>query len=82
MAKSPAPSGNFRNPLGLLGRMLMSGDRAAYAALYHEALRIAARPIDWILAEREKKKINAADPHPLPLILVVAAQSEDDNLTI
>jgi hypothetical protein len=43
-----APSGNFQNPLGLVFRMLMSGKRAAYSSLLHEALRIAAKPIDTI----------------------------------
>ena len=75
-----APPANFKNPLGLLGRMLMSGRRAAYAALCHEALRIAARPIDWMISGREKKKIEAAKPTPMPIVLVVGAPRSGTTL--
>ena len=80
MAKSLGPSGNFRNPLGLLGRMLMSGQRAAYAALCHEALRIAARPIDWMISGRERKTIEAAKPSSIPIVLVVGAPRSGTTL--
>ncbi len=80
MAKILAPSGNFRNPLGLLGRMLMSGQRAAYAALCHEALRIAARPIDWMISGRERKIIEAAKPTLIPIVLVVGAPRSGTTL--
>ena len=80
MARSLAPSGNFQNPLGLLGRMLMSGKRAAYAALCHEALRIAARPIDWLMSGREKKTMAVATPNQMPIVLVVGAPRSGTTL--
>ena len=55
MAPTIAPSGNFLNPVGLLFRMLTSGKRAAYAALFHEALRLVARPVDAILKGKEAR---------------------------
>jgi hypothetical protein len=80
MAPPLAPSPNFRNPLGLLRRMLLSGDRAAYAALWHEALRIAARPLDWLMQGRERRVIAAAPPGHMPIVLVVGAPRSGTTL--
>ena len=80
MAPRIARSGNFQNPLGLVFRMLMSGQRAAYAALLHEALRIAAKPIDILLRGREKKTIAKALPSYLPVVLVVGAPRSGTTL--
>lgn len=80
MAPRIAPSGNFQNPLGLVFRMLMSGKRAAYAALLHEALRIVARPIDAILQGKEERTITGAAASHLPIVLVVGAPRSGTTL--
>lgn len=80
MAPRIAPSGNFQNPLGLVFRMLKSGKRAAYAALLHEGLRIAARPIDSLLKGKEQRLINSAAPSSLPVVLVVGAPRSGTTL--
>lgn len=70
--KTNKPSyGNFKNPFGLLYRMLTSGKRPAYSALFREGLGIAARPIDAVLALRERKTIQNATGPGSPLILIV-----------
>jgi len=80
MAAQIAPSGNFQNPLGLVFRMLTSGKRAAYAALFHEALRIAARPMDAILKGKEARSITSASASDLPVMLVVGAPRSGTTL--
>jgi len=80
MAAQIAPSGNFQNPLGLVFRMLTSGKRAAYAALFHEALRLAARPVDAILKGRESRTISSALPSDLPVVLIVGAPRSGTTL--
>ncbi|MEZ6063963.1 MAG: sulfotransferase [Planctomycetaceae bacterium] len=66
-----APSSNFRDPFGLLVRMLRSGNRAAYSALLHEAMRIAAIPLDVLLSGMEKRCIDRATSSRHPLLLIV-----------
>lgn len=75
-----APSSNFRNPLGLLGRMLLSGRRAAYAALAHEALRIVSRPLDALLQRRERRYLTPAATVSQPILLVVGAPRSGTTL--
>ncbi len=78
MAPRLAPSQNFRNPVGLLWRMLTSGKRAAYAALIHEGMRLFTKPLDYMLQRREASLLadqmpaNAAAELP-PVLLVVGA---------
>jgi hypothetical protein len=60
--------------------MLMSGQRAAYSALLHEALRIAAKPIDTILKSKEERTIASAAPSQLPIVLVVGAPRSGTTL--
>lgn len=72
MPRSSGPSyGNFRNPLGLVYRMLTSGKRAAWSALCREALGKLAVPFDMLLSASESKKLKAATDEQLPVILVV-----------
>lgn len=65
--------GNFNNPLGLVSRMLRSGSRAAYSALFREALGIGLKPADLLLSFFERKRGLRADRASTaqPLILVV-----------
>ncbi len=64
--------GNFRNPMGLVARMLRSGNRAAYSALFREALRILLTPVDVLLSLLEPSMDGSSDEVPTaPMILVV-----------
>lgn len=74
------PSQNFKNPLGLLGRMLLSGDRVAYSTLLHESMRRSAPPLDWLLRRRERKLLADAPPTAQPLVLVVGAPRSGTTL--
>jgi hypothetical protein len=60
--------------------MLTSGKRAAYAALIHEALRIAARPLDALLKNKEARTITNAAPSEQPVVLVVGAPRSGTTL--
>lgn len=66
-----ASYGNFQNPLGLVYRMLRSGKRPAYSALFREGLGIAAKPVDALLAGKEAKRVAEADETDTPVILIV-----------
>lgn len=74
------PSQNFKNPVGLLFRMLMSGQRAAYATLIHEAMRLVSRPLNRLLAGREQRLSQTAVSDVQPVILVVGAPRSGTTL--
>lgn len=63
--------GNFRDPAGLLRRMLSSRSRAAYDALALAATRVAVTPLDLALSRRERRTVEAADGAPDPPLLLV-----------
>ena len=63
--------GNFQDPLGLVRRMLLSRDRAAWSALAGAGASVAAIPVDRLLANREQRLIERASAAEYPLILVV-----------
>ena len=66
-----APSSSFRDPIGLVLRMLRSGNKAAYSALLHEAMRFAAIPLDLLLAGLERRSVARASGTRHPLLLIV-----------
>lgn len=68
---SGATYGNFRNPVGLVYRMLTSGKRAAWSALFREGLGKLALPVDLLLSISEAKKLKASTDERLPVILIV-----------
>ena len=74
------PSENFKNPVGLLFRMLMSGQRAAYSTLIHEAMRLASRPLNSLLSGRERRLRQTAVADVPPVILVVGAPRSGTTL--
>ena len=80
MAPTIAPAGNFQNPVGLLFRMLTSGKRAAYAALFHEVLRLLARPVDAMLKGKEARTRLSAHAAEMPVVLVVGAPRSGTTL--
>jgi len=64
--------GNFKNPIGLIFRMLRSGKRPAYSALYRAGLKIIATPLDLVLAPYEKRQLTKGQSkRNYPLILIV-----------
>jgi len=70
-SKPAAGYGHFRNPLGLVWRMLKSGKRAALAALAREGLGKLAIPVDALLAGRERRLARPAPSNEHPLIFIV-----------
>lgn len=69
--KTAAGYGNFRNPFGLVWRMLTSGKRAALSALMREGLGKLAFPVDAMLASRERRTAVDQQHSEYPLILIV-----------
>lgn len=53
---------NFRDPVGLLKRMLLSGNRAAYDALMRAGFAIGITPLDWALQSRERRRLAEVSP--------------------
>ena len=74
------PSRNFRNPFGLLFRMLISGQRAAYSALFHEAMRLVSMPLNSLLAGRERRLRGSVPADAAPMILIVGAPRSGTTL--
>ena len=60
--------------------MLISGKRAAYAALFHEILRLLAIPFDSMLEGREARTLKKATPSNSPVVLVVGAPRSGTTL--
>jgi hypothetical protein len=71
---------NFRDPWGLLTRMVRSKDRAAHAALSRVALAAAATPLDLALRPLERRLIENSSRTDAPLILVVGAPRSGTTL--
>lgn len=61
---------HFDDPVGLAGRMVRSGDRAAIYAMATAALGMAATPLDLVLQVAEKRRYRKAPQPELPLIFV------------
>lgn len=64
---------NFKDPLGLLVRMLRSGDRAARAALVRDVAAVLLSPLDLCLEVAESRRLRSTRAPMLPLVLVVGA---------
>ena len=62
---------NFRDPAGLLRRMLFSGDRVARFVLFREFFNLASKPIDWLLQPFEKRLLKQTANDTAPKIFVV-----------
>ena len=65
------PYGNFRNPFGLVSRMLLSGKPAAYTALLRAGVQLAVTPLDMLLERVDKFSATTASANALPLLLIV-----------
>jgi len=71
---------NFRDPVGLVLRMLRSGDRAAREALVREAGQLVLSPLDRCLELIEERRLRAAGSSMLPLVLVVGSSRAGTTL--
>ena len=74
--------GNFRDPVGLLKRMLLSGNRAAYDALLRAGLAIGVTPIDLLLQSRERRHLSevSLDKPTHPQLLIVGPPRSGSTL--
>lgn len=72
-------NGNFQDPVGLVMRMIASGNRAAYSALAREAMRFGALPIDLVMSPFEKRRHRYSDVER-PVVLVVGAPRSGTTL--
>ncbi len=73
--------GNFRDPVGLLRRMLTSRNRAALDALALAATRAAATPLDLALARREAQLVESAEPQTdRPMLLIAGGPRTGSTL--
>lgn len=84
--KSAAPHAgkysNFRDPVGLLRRMLLSGNRAAYDALIRAGIAVGVSPLDWLLQYREQRRLAeiAVDGTVHPQVLIVGPPRSGSTL--
>ena len=63
--------GNFRNPFGLVSKMLLSGKPAAYAALFRAGVHLAVTPLDMLLEQVRRFPAATDSANALPLLLIV-----------
>ncbi len=72
---------NFKDPFGLLKRMLFSKNRTAYSILAREALQKLLIPIDFLLQYSERGKLKRIHPDSeLPIILVIGGSRSGTTL--
>ncbi|MBT2160266.1 sulfotransferase [Zobellia barbeyronii] len=72
---------NFKDPFGLLKRMLLSGNKVAYSVLKREFTTLLLKPIDYLLKYSEKKQIQKnRKVTKLPIILVLGGSRSGTTL--
>lgn len=73
---------NFRDPIGLVLRMLGSKNRAAYHALGRAAIAMGVAPLDWWWERKERQKLAAANPAKAkqPLVFIVGPPRSGSTL--
>jgi len=71
---------NFKDPTGLLFRMLRSGNKTAYFILFREAFAILLKPLDWLLQFNERKILRRATPQEQAVILIVGGSRSGTTL--
>ena len=75
-----ASYGNFSDPVGLLRRMVVSGNRAARFTLVREALSFLMTPVDLMLLPFERRFVRASKETDLPLVLVIGGSRNGTTL--
>lgn len=72
---------NFKDPVGLLKRMLLSGNKIAYSVLVREFTAKLLKPVDYLLKFSEKKQIQKKRSNSdLPIILVLGGSRSGTTL--
>ncbi|TMM59122.1 sulfotransferase [Maribacter algarum] len=71
---------NFKDPVGLLKRMLLSGNKTAYSILFREFFTKLVVPIDLLLRNSEKRKLKKSNDSTLPIILVLGGSRSGTTL--
>jgi hypothetical protein len=74
---------NFKDPVGLVWRMLASGKPAARDALLRAGMTLAVTPVDWLLQFWEQRIINrytAEQGVHVPMVLVVGPPRSGSTL--
>ncbi|GAB4416558.1 MAG: hypothetical protein OHK0039_26020 [Bacteroidia bacterium] len=71
---------NFKDPVGLLKRMLASGNKAAYFTLVREGMGVVMKPVDALLRGAERRRIARSQPSDLPLILILGGSRSGTTL--
>jgi hypothetical protein len=71
---------NFKDPFGLLKRMLASGNRAAYFTLLREGLGVALTPVDMMLAALERRRLKKGMQSDLPILLILGGSRSGTTL--
>lgn len=71
---------NFKDPLGLLKRMLTSGNRAAYFTILREGFSLLFKPIDWMLQPLERRQLRKAKPSNFPIVLILGGSRSGTTL--
>ncbi|MDQ1521339.1 MAG: hypothetical protein QOI55_2412, partial [Actinomycetota bacterium] len=66
-----ATNGSFRDPVGLVRRMMAAREPAARSALVRAALEVAAKPLDGALQRRERRLVAEAPHSDQPLLFIV-----------
>ena len=72
---------NFKDPLGLLKRMLLSGNKVAYSVLRRELLSKVMTPLDYMLQGREKRLLRrSSSESSKPVILILGGSRSGTTL--
>lgn len=71
---------NFKDPVGLLKRMLLSGNKIAYSILFREFLAKLLIPIDFLLRGSEKRKLQKSTTSSDPIILILGGSRSGTTL--
>ncbi len=64
---------NFRDPIGLFGRLLRSRSREAYYAMATGAAAVLATPLDLLLSGREARLYESAPEPSQPVVFIMGA---------
>lgn len=71
---------NFKNPFGLVKRMILSGNQAAQAALCREILSVVCSPLGLLLSLLEKRNLQILSPSSQPILLLVGPPRSGSSL--
>lgn len=73
-------SSNFKDPVGVVLRMLRSSNPAARSALLHELARVALTPLDRVAGFFERRRLVGSTSHDAPALFIVGAPRSGTSL--